>query len=280
MLNIIENADWCGRIRRAIFGGARRYLRTFKPASNSAGIIRLGTEYGGWALDLALARDTITPDSLIVSAGAGEDISFDIELQRLFGCHVAIVDPTPRAIAHFRELTKAVESGGSCAINHSENAFYNMSGVNLSKLHFMPFALWSEKTTLRFWEPRGNNVSYSALNIQGTGNYVEVPTITVADIMDQFGVDTLPLLKLDIEGAEATVLNGLCASGVRPIQVGVEFDFVHRPGPGTTRALKLIVGRLQARGYEIAHYDGARSCLFRQSLDKRHRQSATAPDSE
>jgi len=278
--NFIKNADWNGRIRRTIFGGARRYLRTLKAISDPEKVIRLGTEYGGWALDIGLARDTITPDSLVVSAGAGEDISFDIELQRLFGCHVAIVDPTPRAITHFRQLAHAVESGDSCTINQSENLFYNMSGVDLSKLHFMPFALWSEKTTLRFWEPRGNNVSYSALNIQGTGKYVEVPAITVADIMDQFGADTLPLLKLDIEGAEAAVLEGLCASSIRPVQVGVEFDFVHRPGPGTTHALKRIVGQLQGRGYEIAHYDGARSCLFRQIPDKRDRQSVVAPDSE
>jgi FkbM family methyltransferase len=278
--NFLKNADWDGRLRRAIFGGARRYLRTFRTAPNSARIIRLGTEYGGWALDLLLARDTITPDSLVISAGAGEDISFDVELQRMFGCHVAIVDPTPRAIAHFQQLSRAVESGGSCAINQSENLFYDMSGVDLSKLHFMPFALWSEKTALRFWVPRGNNVSYSALNIQGTDTYVEVPTITVADIMGQFGVDTLPLLKLDIEGAEAAVLEGLCASGIRPTQVGVEFDFVHRPGPGTTRALKLIMGQLQVRGYEIAHYDGARSCLLRQILDKKGHQSVTSSSSE
>jgi FkbM family methyltransferase len=278
--NFLKNYDWNGRIRRTIFGGARSYLRAFKTTSDPKKIIRLGTEYGGWALDLALARHTITPDSLVVSAGAGEDISFDIELQRLFGCHVAIVDPTPRAIAHFQQLIRAMESGGACTINQSENSFYDMSGVDLSKLHFMPFALWSEKTTLRFWEPRGNNVSYSALNIQGTGKYVEVPAITVADIMDQFGVDTLPLLKLDIEGAEAAVLEALCNSRIRPTQIGVEFDFVHRPSPSTTRTLKLIVSRLQARGYEIAHYDGARSCLFRQTLDKRDRQSVSAPSSE
>ena len=38
----------------------------------------LGTEYGGWLVDL----DLIPERSTIVSAGIGEDISFDLELIR------------------------------------------------------------------------------------------------------------------------------------------------------------------------------------------------------
>ena len=44
----------------------------------------LGTEYGGWLVDL----DLIPERSTIVSAGIGEDISFDLELIRQKRCNV------------------------------------------------------------------------------------------------------------------------------------------------------------------------------------------------
>ena len=41
---------------------------------------------------------------IVVSAGVGEDISFDIELMNNFQAKLFLIDPTPRAIATYKKL--------------------------------------------------------------------------------------------------------------------------------------------------------------------------------
>ena len=53
----------------------------------------IGTEYGGWMLDLEL----VPSDSTIISAGVGEDISFDLHLMNTRACKIVGVDPTPKS---------------------------------------------------------------------------------------------------------------------------------------------------------------------------------------
>src|SRR5690606_25746429 len=54
---------------------------------------KLGTRYGGWYVP----SDLLNAQSICYCIGAGEDISFDIELINRFDCHVYTFDPTPRA---------------------------------------------------------------------------------------------------------------------------------------------------------------------------------------
>ena len=51
------------------------------------------------------------PESVCYCIGAGEDISFDVELQTLYGCRVVIFDPTPYGIHHFEDLRRHVAAG-------------------------------------------------------------------------------------------------------------------------------------------------------------------------
>jgi hypothetical protein len=50
----------------------------------------LGTNYGGWYVPIDM---NLTKDSVVYSAGVGEDISFDILLQNKYDCHVYLIDP-------------------------------------------------------------------------------------------------------------------------------------------------------------------------------------------
>ena len=50
----------------------------------------IGTEYGGWLLDL----DWVPENSTIISAGVGEDISFDTYLINNKNCNIIGIDPT------------------------------------------------------------------------------------------------------------------------------------------------------------------------------------------
>ena len=64
----------------------------------------LGSNYGGW--------DFVKPKNgqflNVISAGVGEDISFDIEFMNSYDCKVVLIDPTPRAILHVENVIKSL----------------------------------------------------------------------------------------------------------------------------------------------------------------------------
>ena len=62
---------------------------------------RLGTKYGGWILP---TNTTLNENSIIYSAGVGEDISFDLLLQNKYNCKIFLIDPTKRSIKHYNEI--------------------------------------------------------------------------------------------------------------------------------------------------------------------------------
>ena len=57
-------------------------------------------------VDGGLYHGGFSEDTKILSLGAGEDISFDIELVNKFNCCVNIYDPTKRAIDHFSQIKR------------------------------------------------------------------------------------------------------------------------------------------------------------------------------
>jgi FkbM family methyltransferase len=66
------------------------------------------------------------------------------------------------------------------------------------QVSLLPAALWSETTTVCF----AGSQTGAAISASGS----EVPTITMPALMEEFGLDFIDLLKLDIEGAEAQVI--------------------------------------------------------------------------
>jgi len=55
---------------------------------------KLGTNYGGWHIPIDIKLDE---NSIVYSAGVGEDISFDLLLSEKFDCNIVLIDPTKRA---------------------------------------------------------------------------------------------------------------------------------------------------------------------------------------
>ncbi len=78
---------------------------------------------------------------------------------------------------------------------------------------------------------------------------IEVPAYTLSTISEKLGHDKIDLMKMDIEGAEYEVLDGLLASPIKPTQLLVEFH--HRfPGIGLEKTADTIE-RLRDAGYKI-----------------------------
>jgi hypothetical protein len=221
-------------------------------------LIYLGTRYGGWCV---VDDASLYPGTAIL-AGVGEDVSFDLGLQGRYGCNCVLVDPTPRAVAHFRllqsrsSLLGPVESG-------KEGQPYSLLGVDLGSIKLLECALWDAACDLTFWAPADpSHVSYSATNLQATKSSIKVPAKTLLQVMGDAGVDVVSVLKLDIEGAELRVVDDLLASSCRPTQLLVEFDELISPTPHRVKSVLARIDALTNAGYTMFHYDGISNCSF------------------
>ena len=85
--------------------------------------------------------------STIISAGAGEDISFDIEFINMYKSKIIFVDPTPKALQHLNMVKKGLGKpkteeyvdGGSQKINS-----YNLEKVSSKDFIILNNALWNK----------------------------------------------------------------------------------------------------------------------------------------
>lgn len=189
--------------------------------------VRLGTPYGGWIIP---RQPVLTESSICYLAGAGEDISFDCALVKLFGCNVRIIDPTPRAVQHFRELEQAIRGEQRYPINNSVVDFYDIAVPDLTRMRFLPFGLADKDTELKFYMPKNPaHVSCSTVNLQKTDEYFTAQCYRLTTLMSQQGDVEVDLLKMDIEGGEYVVIKDLLASNKLPNILLIEFDEVHTP---------------------------------------------------
>lgn len=208
---------------------------------------RYGTVYGGWFVP----EGVLTETSLCYCVGAGEDISFELELIRRFRCEVYTFDPTPRATQHITELYENTAKNLPSRINGSDALEYEVDSEGLAHLHFLPYGVWSENQTMKFYSPVDPaHVSHSILNLQRTDHYFEAECRTVGTIMESLGHKDLTLLKLDIEGAEHKVIQSLLDEGIRPAVLCVEFDEgVVSPDQDYMGPILDTVSRLKQYGY-------------------------------
>lgn len=241
------------RIRNFLAKNAERLLVRLTRKHRKP-VVRLGTQYGGWhVLEGALGTNDV-----VISAGVGEDISFDVELVRRTGCQIYLLDPTPRAVEHFDSTCRLIGEGRCAPINNSRDEFYTVDSASMARLTFLPFGLWNRDCTTRFYEPKdGRHVSHSIQNLQGTSKYFEAKCVTLRSLMKREGVEKLGAVKMDIEGAEFAVLRNMLASWIRPKLLMVEFH------PGNSKVeregkIKTILHVLMLRlcGYHLIVRDG------------------------
>ena len=89
-LKRIRLLSYAKKIKRVFFI-KKHPLQNFKDAKVD-NIIFLGTEYGGWSF---VDEDNLK-NCTIISAGIGEDASFDIEFASKYDARIIIVDPPVR----------------------------------------------------------------------------------------------------------------------------------------------------------------------------------------
>jgi FkbM family methyltransferase len=217
ILHIIKS-----RIRRYVF------KRKFNVIKHNLRIITLGSRYGGWTFVDAPNLQ----DSTIISCGLGEDASFDIEFANLYNANIILVDPTPRAVHHYNEIIQNL--GSTRTLNYRNNGAesvrsYDLKGLRKNQLQLVEKAIWKNDFPIKFYLPKDkSHVSHSIVNFQNdyssNTESILVEAITMRQLMGAFDLSTPPILKLDIEGAEADVIQNLLSHGIFPNQILIEYD--------------------------------------------------------
>lgn len=189
-------------LRRAVKHGANRVLNLGLDALGPPRLEKLGSDYGGWWVPVGL----MDASWVVYSGGAGDDITFDLEVARRFGAEVHAFDPTELAARHVEEAARGEP-----------------------RFHFHPYGLWTEDGEVRFFEPKDPHmVSANIVNLDGTGESTVLPVRRLASVMRELGHHHVHLLKLDIEGAEYAVIASALEDGIEPEVICVELE---RPRP-------------------------------------------------
>ena len=233
--------------------------------------IALGNDYGGKRFfDFEELYGT-----KIISCGLGEDASFDVEFAAKYKSQVIIVDPTPRAIAHYDYIIKHLGSGPKKSyLDQGAQIIetYDLSKVTEDQLLLEKFALWTTPSKLNFFAPKNpEHVSYSITNFQNNYSldtdyeHIQVDAVTLQMLLNKYNFDQLHLLKMDIEGAEIEILKNMMENEIYPTQIAVEFDGFNFPSKRAKSDYNDVDILLREHGYLCYDFDGLADFLYVQS---------------
>lgn len=242
-------------------------MRLFKPhikveVSVNLPLTELGSSHGG----KLFVDEPNLRGSLLVSGGAGEDITFDIEFASKYGAQVVLVDPVPRARSHFLAVMQRI--GKPRELHYSGTGqqnprSYDLTEVSREQFTFISRALGAsddEEVTLF---PPGNpeHVSYSSRNLQKAivaEGILRSQSVSVVGVAGPDAQGESTVVKLDIEGAAYEVLRGMFKRGFFPRQIIVEIDEMIFPSVKNYLRARLLLRILRRFGYQCAgrkHFD-------------------------
>ena len=186
----------------------------------------LGTDYGGWLVDL----DFLPQDSTIISAGIGEDISFDLELIKRKNCNIIGIDPTEKSHIYIESQSNLNNfSLIKRALDNVSNDVVTMYR-NTNPLHVSESILPTHKAVSNFQ-------SYFA------------ETISFVDLFNKY--DNISLIKMDVEGSEYKIFESLISIPQSVKQLCVEFH--HFCSDYTVEDTQKIIKKMSGFGF-TKHY--------------------------
>lgn len=175
-----------------------------------------------------MCPELVKEDTIVYSFGIGEDITFDLAVIEKFDSKVFGFDPTPKSI--------------------------NWIATQKTPINFTFYDYGIDKFTAKVHShllKNPNNVSGSIISHANvnSSDTIEVQMKSFKDITNELGHTKIDILKMDIEGAEYTVLEDILNSGIQIKQLLIEFHdlFVSKARSETRNALKQI----RSNGFEI-----------------------------
>ncbi|GAF04442.1 FkbM family methyltransferase [Saccharicrinis fermentans] len=186
------------------------------------------TWYGNKGGGFYVAHQFINQNSVVYSFGIGEDISFDRCLIENHSCTVFAFDPTPKSIAW-------------CKNQVLPTTFYLKEYGIALETGKMPFHLPKNKTYISGSLILNNGVS--------SQDILHVQMKSFIDIANELGHKNIDLLKMDIEGSEYDVIDGILNSDIEIKQIVVEFhERFFQNGKQKTCE---FIQKMKSKGYHI-----------------------------
>lgn len=186
-----------------------------------------GTEYGGWPV----IENLLDSESVVLSFGLGEDISFDLGVIEKYNCKVIGFDPTPKSVQWLSQQSLP------------------------DRFQFVNVGLAGETGTITFNAPENPDfASYSATHENASQKKVVLPVKDLNTLVSELSLERIDVLKMDIEGSENEVIDRLVNSTVRPGQILVEFH--HRIHETQFSRTRKAIEQLESVGYSLFYISG------------------------
>jgi FkbM family methyltransferase len=183
-----------------------------------------------WFLD----PKQVSSQSIVLSGGVGQDISFELELASKVK-QIYLFDPSPTAKRTLKNLKLP------------------------KNIEFFPLGLSKKSGKVGFAKPD--------LEMEGSfkpGSDVEFGCISISDFCKEHKIKHIDLLKIDIEGFEYGVLEDLLKNNILPDQICVEFHHFMK-GYSRFQTAKILF-KLYKKGYRFVYKDMANYSLARKKL--------------
>lgn len=188
--------------------------------------------------------DKLSDRSVVVDLGTGENADFSLELIKRYGLKAFGFDPTRKHHSILDSIAKKTEG----------------------RFQYYKYAISNKKGTKTFFESlenRSGSFFEDHINVKKDSirPYL-VETIELDAIFDILGIDSIDILKMDIEGQEYSVLASVSATTLRRIsQLVVEFHHgtIDRFSTAATRS---IVWKLTANGFKSHTIDNVNYLFF------------------
>lgn len=179
----------------------------------------------------------ITPNSTVIDVGCSHEAEFSIAMIEHYGAKAIAVDPT---------------------LKH-RSALAHLARRYPHRFQHLPFAISRHDTTATFYESNANDsgsILPDHINaVHDDHTSYTVKTVTPKSLLHYLGLDYAAILKLDIEGAEYELLQGIGPDDLAPFpQIFIEFHHhaVERYSHVDTR---LLVNRVCGFGYRAYSFD-------------------------
>ncbi|TKC59245.1 FkbM family methyltransferase [Pedobacter hiemivivus] len=219
-----------------------------KPLKN---LIHVGSEHHGYKVP----DNFLNKDSICYCIGAGEDITFDTELKVLYDSKIFIFDPMPEGVNYFIKLKDTVARGETFGVFDDPVFQYRINSQQLEEITYVNKGVWDENTILKFYAPDLENyISHSVYLFKDSAEYIEAPVDRLSNFMKEFNHSTVDLVKIEIEGAEYTVIDTIVKDKLDIKVIMIEFDEVyHAKGLGHKLRIKKACTQLKKAGYVLVH---------------------------
>jgi FkbM family methyltransferase len=184
---------------------------------------RFGSANCSWVI----ATEFIDKNSIVYSFGVGEEISFDLAIIKTFGLDVNAFDPTPRSIEWIK------------------------SQILPENFRLFEYGISNYDGEATFYPPiNPKHISHSIIEKEQTKDKtIKVNMKRLETIMHELGHTHIDILKMDIEGAEYSVIEDIKLSNIRPNQILIELH--HRfPNIGIGKS-KEAIKTLRNIGYQL-----------------------------